>query len=105
MLSQIDDIPVLEVQDILNDKDCTVSVKRLVIPVDIQVNIQGIYEGTSFITNTENTTLYFLDQEENVGKFFYVEGQSSNNPEAVYFQAAYYGGQWDYVDGIPTPNK
>lgn len=105
VLSQIDDVPVTEIQGILNNKKCSVSVARLVIPEGVRVNIRGVYDGTDFISNTENTALYFADKEENVEKTFQIAGQTGSAPEIVYFQSACYAGQWDYVDGIPVPNK
>lgn len=103
--AQIGGTPVALVRSVLNNTVSSVAVERLVIPTGVAIQIQGHYTGDVFETHTENTVLFFTDTKENVASTFYVEGETSGNPEAVYFKAAYYAGQWDYVDGVPTPNN
>lgn len=105
VLSQINGTPVAEVQQILNNTLSSIAVKRLVIPTGVKVNIRGTYTGNSFASHTKDTILFFNDKEEDVEKTFLVEGETTGNKEAVFFKAAYYAGQWEYVDGIPTPKN
>lgn len=103
--SQIDGTSVTEVQSILNNTFCSVNVARLVIPTGVKVNIRGVYADNAFESYTKNTVLFFNDKQEDVEKTFFVEGETTNLEEAVFFKAAYYAGQWEYVDGIPTPKN
>lgn len=103
---EIDGIPVVRVCGVIDGGFGDVKVKRLVIPEGVQINICGVWEGDKTVFYTENTTLFFCDTEENVIKMFSTPDTPSlefEGEELPMFQAAYYAGQWEYVDGIPTP--
>lgn len=103
---EIDGIPVVRVCGVIDSGFGDVKVKRLVIPKGVQINIGATYEGDEILFYTENTTLFFCDTEENVVKMFSTPDTPSvefEGEELPMFQAAYYAGQWEYVDGIPTP--
>lgn len=105
VLSEINGTPVTEVESIVYNPNCTVALQYLVIPTGVTVNIQGIYTNNVFETHTKDTVLFFNDKEEDVEKTFLLEGEITDSKEAVVFKAAYYAGQWEYVNGVPTPNN
>lgn len=103
---EIDGVPVVRVCGVIDGGFGDVKVKRLVIPKGVQISMGGTYEGDEMLFYSENTTLFFCDTEENVVKTFSTPDAPSveiEGEELPMFQAAYYAGQWEYVDGIPTP--
>ena len=69
---------------------------RLVIPKGVQVCTGG---GDAW-----ETVLFFCDKEENVNKdYFGTLDEPHFEGEGYNYKAAYYAGEWEYVDGIPTP--
>lgn len=105
--NEIDGVPVVRVTDVLYGCPWAgnVKVERLVIPQGVHINISGVWNGDKTEFYTENTTLFFCDTEENVIKMFSTPDTPSVeiDDELPMFQGAYYAGQWEYVDGIPTP--
>jgi len=65
----------------------------LVIPAGAEAE----YNKTADVSQI---ALFFVDKEENVQKTFRVPGEDNELP---LIKAAYYAGQWEYVDGVPTP--
>lgn len=85
LCTEIEGVPVAGGNAALYNTFCDVTVERLVIPSGLHFTYTGSYLG--------DTILFFEDTMEE--RF---------DPE-LYDVAAgvYYGGQWEYVDGIPSP--
>lgn len=96
---QIDGFPVLSAYfgSYLWDD---ITVERAVIPKGVQV-----YGGTLDFEEgiVKETVLFFCDEESWVIKSFGTVDEPHFEEGA--YKAAYYAGEWEYVDGIPTPIK
>ena len=91
--AQIEGKPVTDVGNIVWNGNITV--ERLIIPAGAKIHLYQDYEGT---------TLFFKDNEQDVEKNFIIAGQQ--DPEGLYaVKAAYYAGQWEMVNNIPTPKN
>lgn len=104
ILSEVEGVPVRFMENVVNNG--TITVKRLVIPAGVHVDIRGNYGENGFVSGAEETTLFFEDPEAGVDKTFFLLGEQPPADywyDPVYVKAAYYQGQWEYVDGIPTP--
>lgn len=95
LLAEVEGKPVKTVDSIIFNGE--VSVERLIIPVGVKLSSNAAY-----LTTCEQTTLFFMDKEENVEKNFVVAG---GNGDGFHVKAAYYEGQWEMVNGIPTPKN
>ena len=93
---EVDGIPVKYIS-FMYTPFTTIRVERVVIPKGIK------FLPASEDDNKIDTVLFFYDAEENVEKNF---GTWEEPAEDIYcYKAAYYAGEWEYVDGIPTPLK
>lgn len=104
VLTEVEGMPVNMIQGVLDSSFGEVKVERLVIPAGMPVDIRGYNDG-SYHSGAEETILFFEDAEEDVEKTFYLPGETPENEweDAPYVKGAYYAGQWELVDGIPTP--
>ena len=101
VLSEVEGRPVTCVLGVVPGYHPEIQVKRLVIPVGMKVD----FSREGYKANAENTELYFEDAEEQADKNFFLPGEATDSETAAYVKAAYYAGQWEYVDGIATPVK
>lgn len=101
VLSAVEGLPVVSVRGVLPGYNPGSQVKRLVIPAGMKVD----FSREGYKANAEETELYFEDAEEQVDKNFFLPGEETDSETAAYVKAAYYAGQWEYVDGIATPVK
>lgn len=104
VLTEVEGMPVDMVKGALDISFGDAKVERLVIPAGMRVDIAGYYDDT-YHSGAEETILFFEDAEENVEKTFYLPGETPENEweDAPYVKGVYYAGQWELVDGIPTP--
>lgn len=100
ILEQIDGFPVLSAVP-GNYGNNKAVVERVVISKGVKISNGGEYGYGA--NNMIDTVLFFCDAEENVLKSFYVLGDPYYDGESYCYKAAYYAGEWEYVDGIPTP--
>ena len=96
VLSEIEGMPVVRVTDVsTNMFQNTAYIEKLVLP-----------EGVSFWgcsgEDRPKTEIYFESPREHLNNRFYTMEEEKHG-EDVLIKAAYYAGEWEYVDGIPTP--
>lgn len=101
--AEIDGIPVTYVSDILNNHFSSVTVDRLVIPAGAIVNLCGVWGETSTQYYCENTTLFFHDTKDAVISNVHTADEASIPSNSPIAKAIYYGSEWGYINGIPTP--
>ncbi|MDD6204223.1 MAG: hypothetical protein PUC05_04460 [Firmicutes bacterium] len=96
ILAEIDGKPVT----LATDNRYYGHIGKLVLPEGVS------FRGGYYDSNPEkvNIELYFESTEESVrdGNCFNIIGQESDDGFMA-VKAAYYAGEWEYVDGVPTP--
>ena len=98
---QIDGLPVEAFLCVFNNPFMQVEVERIVIPKGVKTLPAG--EDGAESSNIMDTVLFFHDAEEDVEKNFGTWDKPHSNEDLYCYKAAYYAGEWEYVDGIPTP--
>ena len=96
ILAEIDGKPVT----LATDNRYYGHIGKLVLPEGVS------FRGEYYDSNPEkvNIELYFESTEESVrdGNYFNIIGQETDE-HLMAVKAAYYAGEWEYVDGVPTP--
>lgn len=100
VLDSINGIPVTVAADVCENSFAeNVYIEKLVLPVGVSFGYYG-FSDSRLLSNTE---LYFEREagyDEN-DKFVVI---GEDNPfDYIEVKAAYYAGEWEYVDGVPTP--
>lgn len=101
--AEIDGTPVTYVQDILYNHFSSVTVDQLVIPAGTVVNLCGALDETGAHYYCENTTLFFHDTKDAAISNVHTADEPDLPSDTPIAKAIYYAGEWEYVDGIPTP--
>lgn len=95
VLAEIDGIPVAFVLS-YDDYPYIACIEKLIMPKGVSFGIRHC-DGMH-----PDTELYFESTEEELNNYIYVIGNEYDGwGQGV--KAAYYAGEWEYVDGIPTP--
>lgn len=99
VLAEIDGVPVVKIVSLANGFG-SLTVENLIIPEGVCLELYARDDDL-----TQDTVLFFKDAEENVEKNFLLPGETDENGYYEYVKAAYYAGEWEYADGVPTPTK
>lgn len=95
VLKEVDGLPVKYVQDVsTNLFQNTAYIEKLILPEGVA------YRGW---TDREHTQLFFESEKGSVENHFYVIGEEENHYAGI--KAAYYAGEWEYVDDVPVPKQ
>lgn len=98
VMTEIEGIPVYYVYD-------TENIQNIVIPAGVSFNPRKSYDYKSdtYYWSCKDTVVFFMDAEADVSKNFVVSDEY--NEDIANVKGAYFAGQWELVDGVPTPKN
>ena len=98
MLTEIAGYPVHYVYD-------TENIQNIIIPIGVVFEPVHSYDyqtGTDY-WSCKDTVVFFMDAEVDVNVNFVISDEYSSYIANV--KGAYFAGQWELVDGVPTPKN